>query len=45
MTSSVPFLILDVAPGVTMVIVLKELEILEGRGLNEAVFVEVNYWM
>lgn len=40
-----PFLLLDVAFGVTMVIALRELRILAGKGLNDVILVEVYYWL
>lgn len=40
-----PFPIPDVAPGVTIVIALRELEILAGRELNDVILVTVYYWM
>lgn len=40
-----PFLLLEVALGVTMVIALRELGILAGRGLNDVILVEVYNWL
>lgn len=41
-----PLLILGVAPRVTMVVTLRELETLSGReDLNDVILVEVYYWI